>query len=80
MRGFVGQNQQLGPENLKGMVARTQAQVWFQTRMIRMLPCLPWRNLIVDRVAGAIHRAATAITLEDYLALSRTAGRVAIRA
>jgi 2-polyprenyl-6-methoxyphenol hydroxylase-like FAD-dependent oxidoreductase len=80
MRGFVEQNQRLGPENLKGMVARTRAQVWFQTRMIRMLPYLPWRNLIVDRVAGAIHRAATAITLEDYLALSRTAGRVASRA
>jgi 2-polyprenyl-6-methoxyphenol hydroxylase-like FAD-dependent oxidoreductase len=79
MRGFVEQNQRLAPSNLKGMVPRTQAQIRFQTLMIRMLPYLPWRNLVIGRVAGAIHQAATAITLPDYLALSRTAGLKASR-
>jgi hypothetical protein len=61
------------------MVPRTQAQIRFQTLMIRMLPYLPWRSLVIGRVAGAIHQAATAITLPDYLALSRTAGLKASR-
>jgi hypothetical protein len=44
-----------------------------------MLPYLPWRDLVIGRVAGAVHQAATAITLADYLALSRTAGLKASR-
>ena len=79
MRGFVEQKQRLAPSNLSGMVPRTQAQIRFQTLMIRMLPDLPWRNLVIGRVAGAIHQAATAITLPDYLALRRTAGLKASR-
>ena len=66
MREFVEQNQRLAPGNLKGMVLRSQSQIWFQTRMVRMLPYMPWKNLIVGRVTQAIHKAATAITLKDY--------------
>jgi hypothetical protein len=70
MREFVEQNQALAPSNVKGMVLGSQAQIWMQTQMLRLLPHLPgtWRDAIVGRVAGAIHKAATAITLKHYAA------------
>jgi hypothetical protein len=66
MRGYVEQNQQLAPENLKGMVLQSRPQIWFQTQMIRMLPYLPGKDRIIGRITQAIHSAATAITLKDY--------------
>ncbi|MER6943673.1 FAD-dependent monooxygenase [Nonomuraea sp. NPDC000554] len=66
MRAFVDANQQLGPANVKGMVIASRAAIWFQLKMIKLLPHLPGRDKMIDRIAGAIHRAATAITLKDY--------------
>lgn len=66
MRDFVERNQQLGPKNLKGMVMRGQGLIRFQLLVLRMLPYLPGKERIAGRIAEAIHRAATAITLEDY--------------
>jgi 2-polyprenyl-6-methoxyphenol hydroxylase-like FAD-dependent oxidoreductase len=66
MRSFVEQNQQLASGNLKGMVLQSWPQIWFQTRMLRVLPYLPGKERIIARVTQAIHQAATAITLEAY--------------
>jgi 2-polyprenyl-6-methoxyphenol hydroxylase-like FAD-dependent oxidoreductase len=67
MRTFVQANQALGPVNIKGMVVKSSAALWFQVRMLRLLPHLPGRDKIIDRIAGAIHRAATAIELKNYM-------------
>ncbi|MBF8192995.1 FAD-dependent monooxygenase [Nonomuraea sp. K274] len=67
MRPFVEVNQALGPANVKGMVIGSRAALWAQIRMIKLLPHLPGRHKMIDRIAGAIHRAANAITLKDYL-------------
>ncbi|MEU7742206.1 FAD-dependent monooxygenase [Nonomuraea sp. NPDC049158] len=67
MRAFVDANQQLGPANVKGMVLPSRAVIWFQTRMLRLLPHLPGRDRMIDRVTGPMARAATAITLKTYV-------------
>lgn len=66
MRDFVMQNQGLAASNLQGMALKSNAQIWFQTQMIRLLPHLPGKDRIIGRVADAIHRAATAIRIRDY--------------
>ncbi|MFC4118329.1 FAD-dependent monooxygenase [Nonomuraea zeae] len=66
LRAFVEANQALGPANVKGMVIGSRAALWFQTRMIRLLPHLPGRDRMIERVAGPIARAANAITLKQY--------------
>ncbi|MEV1248197.1 FAD-dependent monooxygenase [Nonomuraea sp. NPDC049750] len=67
MRAFVDANQKLGPANVKGMVLPSRAVIWFQTRMLRLLPHLPGRDRMIDRVTGPMARAATAITLKTYV-------------
>jgi 2-polyprenyl-6-methoxyphenol hydroxylase-like FAD-dependent oxidoreductase len=67
MRTFVEANQALGPANVKGMVIGSRAALWFQTRMIKLLPHLPGRDRMVERVTGPISRAANAITLKQYM-------------
>ena len=66
MRDFAVQNQSLAESNLQGMVLKSNAQIWFQMQMIRLLPYLPGKDRIIGRVADAIHRAATAIQIRDY--------------
>ncbi|MDR8407318.1 FAD-dependent monooxygenase [Nonomuraea sp. 3-1Str] len=66
LRPFVEANQKLGPANLKGMVIGSRLAIRIQLMMIRLLPHLPGRDRMIERVAGAIHRAANAIALADY--------------
>ncbi len=66
MRDFTLRNQGLAESNLQGMVLKSNAQIWFQMQMIRLLPYLPGKDRIIGRVAHAIHRAATAIQIRDY--------------
>jgi 2-polyprenyl-6-methoxyphenol hydroxylase-like FAD-dependent oxidoreductase len=66
MRNFVLLNQSLADGNLKGIVLQSKAHIWFQTRMIRMLPHIPGKDRIVGRIADAIHKAAVAIDLKNY--------------
>ena len=47
---------------------RTRWQVALQMQMLRMLPYLPGRGRIIERVTGPIRNAATAISLKDYSA------------
>ncbi|QYC38252.1 6-hydroxynicotinate 3-monooxygenase precursor [Nonomuraea coxensis DSM 45129] len=67
LRGFVAANQALADANLKGMVIPSRLALWFQLAMIRLLPRLPGRDRVVERVAGPIRQAANAITLKDYM-------------
>ncbi|GAA2214065.1 FAD-dependent monooxygenase [Nonomuraea monospora] len=66
LRPFVDANQALGPANIKGMVIGSRAALWFQLKMMRLLPRLPGRNRMIERITGPIHRAANAVTLKDY--------------
>lgn len=67
MRDFVAANQALAEANLKGMVVPSRIALWFQTKMINLIPHLPGRDRMVERVAGPIHRAANAISLKNYM-------------
>ncbi|MFI9813354.1 FAD-dependent monooxygenase [Saccharothrix variisporea] len=66
MRDFVTANQALAEANLKGMVLSSKAKIWFQTRMLRLLPHLPGRDRVIERITEPIRRAATAIDLPQY--------------
>ncbi|NUP01900.1 MAG: FAD-dependent oxidoreductase [Nonomuraea sp.] len=67
MREFVRVNQELGPANLKGMVMPSRFALWVQLRMLRLMPHLPGRDKMIERVTGAIRRAANAIQLKNYM-------------
>ncbi|MEV4291330.1 FAD-dependent monooxygenase [Nonomuraea bangladeshensis] len=67
LRDFVAANQALADANLKGMVIPSRFALWFQLAMIRLIPRLPGRDRMVERVAGPIHKAANAIALKDYV-------------
>ncbi|WP_346105362.1 FAD-dependent monooxygenase [Nonomuraea maheshkhaliensis] len=66
LRPFVEANQALGPTNIKGMVSGSRAALWFQLRMMRLLPHLPGRDRMIERITGPIARAANAISLKPY--------------
>ncbi|MBB5075351.1 FAD-dependent monooxygenase [Nonomuraea endophytica] len=67
MRHFVEENQKLGPTNIKGIVLASAGMIWFQLKMIKLLPRLPWKDAMIDRIAGGIGRAANAISLKNYV-------------
>ncbi|MFC5831232.1 FAD-dependent monooxygenase [Nonomuraea insulae] len=67
LRPFVEANQALGPANVKGMVIGSRVALWFQLKMIKLLPRLPGRDRMVERVTGPIARAANAIELKSYV-------------
>lgn len=66
MRAFVVQNQDLAPNNLKGMVMQKRWHIALQLQAMRILPHLPGSRRIIERVTNAIHAAAAAITLRSY--------------
>ncbi|MEV0644183.1 FAD-dependent monooxygenase [Phytomonospora sp. NPDC050363] len=78
MRPFAEANQALAENNLKGMVMGSAALIWFQTRMLRLMPRIPGGRRMIARIADGIHRAATAIEIPDYSAAGNLrAGRTA---
>ncbi|MGV9771221.1 FAD-dependent monooxygenase [Streptosporangium sp. NPDC003464] len=66
MRHFAEQNQNLGPANVKRMVMGSRAQVWLSLKMLSLMNRMPGKERMMAKVVEPIHRAATAITLEDY--------------
>ncbi|HTK06180.1 MAG TPA: FAD-dependent monooxygenase [Ktedonobacteraceae bacterium] len=66
IRKYVEANQKLGIEGVKDAIPRTQTEVWFRTQMIRLLPYLPWKDLIARKMTRATQQAANAITLKSY--------------
>lgn len=65
MRGYVLHNQRLGQEFAREMIKAGKISIWFQNQMMRMLPYLPWKDLIMQRILDQIGRAANAIELRD---------------
>jgi hypothetical protein len=41
-------------------------QIWFQHQMIRILPKLPWKGLVMRGIMKPIEEAANGIALPDY--------------
>ncbi|MFC4586428.1 FAD-dependent monooxygenase [Sphaerisporangium corydalis] len=65
MRGFVERNQKLA-DSIKMIVPRSRAQIWIQTRMVRLMPYLPWKGFMIKKILEQITETANAITLRDY--------------
>ncbi|WP_248961914.1 FAD-dependent monooxygenase [Sphaerisporangium perillae] len=66
MRPFVEQNQKLGPANIKHMVLRSRAQVWFSTKLLGLLKYMPGKDRMMAKIYEPIQKAANAITPKDY--------------
>lgn len=66
MREFVEINQKMGPTNIKRMVLRSRAQVWFSMKMLSLLWKLPTKDKMIAKVTEPINRAANAISLKHY--------------
>jgi 2-polyprenyl-6-methoxyphenol hydroxylase-like FAD-dependent oxidoreductase len=62
LRDYVSKGQKLAKSNAGGLIPRSRSQIWLRNQLIRALPYMPWKGL----VAGGVHKAANAITLEDY--------------
>jgi 2-polyprenyl-6-methoxyphenol hydroxylase-like FAD-dependent oxidoreductase len=65
MRPFVDANQKLGPANVRRMVLHSDRQVRMSMRMLGLLGRLPGHDRLFAAAVASIHRAATAITLDD---------------
>lgn len=66
MRGYVDVNQKFAANAIKQFLPLTPMQVWLQSQMFRVLPYLPFKRLVIGRIAKQIRHAANAITLKDY--------------
>jgi 2-polyprenyl-6-methoxyphenol hydroxylase-like FAD-dependent oxidoreductase len=66
MRDFVDKNQKLGRDGIKAMVLRARWQIWLMMFFLRILPYLPWKELISRHLKRVVDRAASAIALEEY--------------
>lgn len=66
LREFVEINQKMGPTNIKRMVLRGRAQVWFAMKVMALLWKLPTKDKMIAKVTEPINRAANAISLKDY--------------
>jgi 2-polyprenyl-6-methoxyphenol hydroxylase-like FAD-dependent oxidoreductase len=62
LRDYVTKGQQLAKSNATGLIPRSRSQIWLRNQLIRALPYMPSRSLL----AGGVHKAANAITLEHY--------------
>jgi 2-polyprenyl-6-methoxyphenol hydroxylase-like FAD-dependent oxidoreductase len=63
---FVQLNQALGVNIAKQMTQGKWWQIWFQHQMIRILPKLPWKGLVMRGIMKPIEEAANGIELPDY--------------
>ncbi|GAA3793308.1 FAD-dependent monooxygenase [Sphaerisporangium flaviroseum] len=66
LRHFAEQNQNLGPQNIKHMVLGGKWLIWFQMKMLRIMPYMPGKDRVITKILEPIHKAATAITLKSY--------------
>ena len=66
MRPFAERNQELGPANIKRMVLRSKARVWFSMRGLSLMSHMPGKERMMAKVMEPLHRAANAIALKTY--------------
>jgi len=62
MRAYVKQNQQQAEGGDRFLVPKSQWQIWLRNQMLRALPYMPWKDLMVKMSA----KTANAITIKDY--------------
>jgi 2-polyprenyl-6-methoxyphenol hydroxylase-like FAD-dependent oxidoreductase len=63
MADFVRQNQQIAIGNAERFAPATRRQIWLQNQVIKALPYLPWKNLVLNLATKGVRQAANAITL-----------------
>jgi 2-polyprenyl-6-methoxyphenol hydroxylase-like FAD-dependent oxidoreductase len=68
---YVTLNQALGVDFAKRMTQGKWWQIRFQTLMVKLMPKLPWKGLVMRGIMKPIEEAANAIALTDYHLLSR---------
>jgi len=66
MRGYVAVNHAMARKFVRDMTADTRRQIRFRHLMMRVLPYMPWKNLVAKKIAEGVQRGANAITLKDY--------------
>ncbi|TCC18918.1 FAD-dependent monooxygenase [Kribbella speibonae] len=66
MRPFVERNLQLGRDNLGRMVSKSAFQSWIGAALMRVLPKLPGKDSMIEKMTKPIHDAARAIDLPQY--------------
>ncbi|TMR95464.1 FAD-dependent monooxygenase [Nonomuraea basaltis] len=66
MRPFVERNQELGRDAVKQMVPATRLRAWAQLAMMRMMPYMPGKARVIEKIMKPIREAANAITLKTY--------------
>lgn len=75
LRGYVAVNHALAAKFAKEMTADTRRQIRFRHLMMRILPYMPWKNLVAKKIAEEVQRGANAITLKDHPAPAAVTGR-----
>ena len=65
MRDFVARNQQIAIGNAKRFMPQTRRQIWLQNQVIRTLPYLPAKKIVLDMATKGVREAAGAIALEQ---------------
>ncbi|MFG2829865.1 FAD-dependent monooxygenase [Streptomyces sp. NPDC048434] len=74
MRGYVAGNHALATEFAQEMTVGTRRQIRFRHLMMRILPHMPWKNLVAKKIAEDVQRGANAITLKDHPVSNGAAG------
>lgn len=75
MRGYVAVNHALAAKFAKEMTADSRRQIRLRHLMMRILPHMPWKNLVAKKIAEDFQRGANAITLQDHPAPGAATGR-----
>lgn len=66
MRGYVAVNHALARKFAREMTVDTRRQIRFRHLMMRILPYMPWKNLVAKKIAEDVQRGAHAITLKGH--------------
>ncbi|MGW7491049.1 FAD-dependent monooxygenase [Streptomyces sp. NPDC054786] len=74
LRGYVAVNHALATEFAQEMTVGTRRQIRFRHLMMRILPYMPWKNLVAKKIAEDVQRGANAITLKDHPVSNGAAG------
>ncbi|MGP3959846.1 FAD-dependent monooxygenase [Nonomuraea sp. 3N208] len=68
MHAFVELNQELGRDVAEQLVPATRFRAWLQLTMMRMMPYMPGKARVMEKMMKPIREAANAITLKTYTA------------
>ena len=66
VRAFAERNQASAAGIARGFAPQTPRGIWWRNLNFKLLPYIPWRNLVFKLAMRGIANAAKAITLSDY--------------